>query len=280
MKWLRLCSIWTAILLTACTARKGNQKSESLQHFAQYSEFVKDTFYIDVHLPKEYYTNPDRKYPTAILLDANFYFPMMSSIIKEYEVAGLLEPMIVVGIGYRSFAEMDSLRERDYLFPAAIPSDEITTIGGGQNFYNFITRELLPGIDKNFRTDKEQRTLLGHSFGGYFVLYSLLQQSVQHSDFFKNFISASPSLWYNNFYLNQLPEQLSNNKKEMGLYLSVGGLEDSTWSVKPLKELDTKIQNKKIVGLDVKTRIFNHLDHMDVGLLTFTKGLQELTTSQ
>ena len=64
-------------------------------------------------------------YPTVFLLDGNFYFPMMASTFRQYEIAGLLEPTIVVGIGYKSFTEMDSLRVRDYLYPAALPSDEI-----------------------------------------------------------------------------------------------------------------------------------------------------------
>ena len=276
MSHLKLFPVWTIIILAACSSADNKKEEFKLQRqFLQYSEFVKDTFYIDVQIPKEYKDNPSKKYPTFVFVDGNFYFPMISPIIHQYETAGLLEPAIVVSIGYKTFGLMDSLRVRDYLFPKAMPSDEIKASGGGQDFYNYITKELLPKIDADFRTDKADRTLLGHSFGGYFVLYSLLNQTSQTNDF-KNFISASPTLWYNDFYLNKLADQLSNNEKNLGLFLSVGELEDSTWSVKPVKDLTTKIQDKKIKGLKFESRIFNHLDHMDVALLTFTKGLQEL----
>ena len=204
----------------------------------------------------------------------------MSPIFHQYENTGLLEPFIVVGVGYKSLKTMDSLRVRDYLFPKALPSDELKADGGGQNFYNYITKELLPKIDSEFRTDQTDRTLLGHSFGGYFVLFSLLNQSAKQTNDFKYFISASPTLWYNGFYLNKLPEQLLTNETKIGLYLSVGALEDSPWSVDPVKNLTVEFQNKEIRGLDFKSRIFNHLDHMDVSILTFTKGLQELRASK
>ena len=279
MPFQRFLSIWTIIILTACSAIDNKEDSVDL-HFTQYSESVKDTFYIDVQLPKEYEANPEKKYPTLVFIDGNFYFPMMSAIIHQYETTRLLEPCIIVGVGYKSFKTMDSLRVRDYLFPKALPSDELNANGGGLNFYNYITKELLPKIDTDFRTDKTDRTLLGHSFGGYFVLFSLFNQSVNQTSDFKNFISASPTLWYNNFYLNKLPDQLSTGEKNLGLFLTVGELEDSTWSVNPVKNLTMELQNKHIKGLDFKSRIFNHLDHMDVPVLTFTKGLQELRTSK
>jgi len=279
MTFHRLIPIWIIISLTACSTIE-NKKDIPDLHFTQYSESVKDTFYIDVQLPKEYEANPNKKYPTLIFVDGNFYFPMMSAILHQYENAGLLEPFIVVGVGYKSFKIMDSLRTRDHLFPKALPSDELNANGGGQNFYDYITKELLPKIDSDFRTNKTDRTLLGHSFGGYFVLYSLLYQSTNQTNDFKNFVSASPTLWYNNFYLNKLPDQLSTNRKNLGLFLSVGELEDSTWSVNPVKSLTRELQNKQIKGLDFKSKIFNHLDHMDVPVLTFTKGLQELRTSK
>jgi uncharacterized protein len=279
MAFQRFIPIWTISLLTACSTLESKKDITDL-HFSQYSESVKDTFYINVQLPKEYEANPNKKYPTLVFVDGNFYFPMMSAIFHQYENAGLLEPFIVVAVGYKSFNTMDSLRIRDYLFPKALPSDELNAEGGGQHFYDYITKELLPKIDSAFRTDKTDRTLLGHSFGGYFVLYSLFHQSTNHTDDFKSFISASPTLWYNDFYLNKLPDQLSATEKNLGLFLSVGELEDSTWSVNPVRRLTRDLQKKQIKGLNFKSRIFNHLDHMDVPVLTFTKGLQELRTSK
>jgi uncharacterized protein len=282
MTVLKFLSTLSLIFLTACSSKNEIQKENKLQlQFKQYSTFVKDTFYIDVQLPQGYYDHPKRKYPTLFFIDGNFFFPMMSAIIDQYETAGLMVPTIVVGIGYKSFKTMDSLRVRDYLYPQALPSDELEASGGAQNFYNYLTQELIPEIDKNYRNEQNNRSLLGHSFGGYFVLYSMLKQLGQPTQVFKHFISASPTLWYHNFYLNQIPAQLAKYPpSNLSLLMSIGGKEDSTWSVKPLQNLEIAIQNQRIKGLEFSSRVYNHLDHMDVAIPTFTQGLRAWMKTQ
>ncbi len=200
---------------------------------------------------------------------------MLAASVRQYERGGLLPPLILIGIGYKTLSAMDSLRVRDYLYPAALPSDEMKAAGGGVRFTDFITNELVPRIDSLFRTTKQNRSLLGHSFGGYFTLYSLLNQSTARTPVFKNFVAASPSLWYHNFYLNQLPTTLKAlpAKDSVMLFLSVGDLEDPVWAVKPVVDLTGRL--KKINSLSVKGGVYNHLGHMDTGQLSFLKGLQE-----
>lgn len=269
-----------ALFAYACTM-SNTKSTEPIQtldkKFNLYSEAVKDSFYISVQLPKKYYEKPDAKYPTVYIVDANFYFPMLAEVLKQYEVAGLLPPLILVGIGYKSFAAMDSLRERDLLYPASIPSDEMKVVGGGKNFNSFIVNQLIPHIDKDFRTEPNNRSLMGHSFGGYFSLYALLNQVENNQDTFRNIASASPSLWYNNYYLNQLTAKLQSRKKPspLNIYLTAGGLEDPTWNINPLKKLSTDLTNAHLQNLNVHQAIYTDLDHMDVAMITFSRALQE-----
>jgi uncharacterized protein len=265
------------VMLSGCSSNDKPSKSEDWITFNQYSTFVQDTFQISIQLPKTYHEKPDKHFPTVVLLDGNFYFPMIASMMHRYEEAGLLPPMVLVGVGYNSFEEMDSLRVRDYLFPASIPSDEMHAVGGGEKFNAFLTQELLPKVDAEFRTKKGNRVLAGHSFGGYFALYSLLHQVKNKSNDFKTFISASPSLWYNDFYLKQIPAELStrNTLDSLNVFLTVGGLEDSTWSVSPVRKLTTEIQHQNLKAVNLQTRVYSDLEHMDVGVLSITKGLQE-----
>jgi len=273
MKALKALALSSIIFSYSCSPQTKKEDNHQTQiSFRQYSESVKDTFYIDIQLPESYFKNPNKKYPTAYLVDGNFYFPMMSAITKQYQLAGLMKSVILVGIGYKSFQMMDSLRVRDYLYPKALPSDEVVTEGGGQKFFDFITKELMPKIDAEYRTEKENKALLGHSFGGYFVLYSLMNQFQNNRNDFKTFISASPSLWYNHFYLNQLPELLSQNNGSLNVFVTVGDKEDPTWSVKPVNDLSDKILEKKIKGLQFQSRVYNlrkpvavFTDHINTG---------------
>lgn len=91
---------------------------------------------------------------------------------------------------------------------------------------------------------------------------------------FSTFISASPALWYNDFYLKKLPGELSSDADGVKHFISVGGLEDSTWSVKPLLDFTTDIKRGNIQGLEFQSHVYNDLEHMDVSVLSFTKGLQ------
>lgn len=268
-----------SLLVYACAVSdtKTSEPTKLLrQDIKLYSEAVKDSFYISVQLPEGYHENPDKKYPTAYVTDANFYFPMLAGIVSQYQTAGLLPPMILVGIGYKSFPLMDSLRVRDYLYPAAIPSDEMQTPGGGKNFNDFIVSQLIPHIDANFHADTTSRSLLGHSFGGYFSLYALLNQIESKRSTFKSIASASPSLWYNNFYLNQLTEKLQNRstKDSLNLFLTVGGSEEQTWNIAPVQKLAANIRKAPVENLAFQEHIYNDLEHMDVALISFTKALQ------
>ena len=241
---------------------------------AVYSKAVQDSLYVQTQLPLEYSDSSTKRYPVVVVLDANFHFPMLAASVRQYEKAGLLPPLIVVGVGYQSFATMDSLRVRDYLYPAALPSDELKAPGGGESFGQFLSRELLPAIDSTYRTTTQNRTLIGHSFGGYFALYILLNQANRKTRDFQNFVAASPSVWYHNFYLNQLPAQLNmlGRADSVRLFLTVGGQENAQWDVKPVQNLTTAIRQIGNVGL--AGGVYTQLGHMDTGQLSFVKGLQ------
>jgi predicted alpha/beta superfamily hydrolase len=274
----------TILTITACNNVNKNQKNkaDSKLEYSLYSKNVRDSFYISVQLPLEYNDQPKKKYPVVFLTDANFFSSMLAPILHQYEKGGLLPPLILVSIGYKSFNLMDSLRVRDYMFPASIPSDEMKAIGGGRKFYHFLTEELMPKIDSNFRADTKKRTLLGHSFGGYFSLLALLEQVENKRNDFTGFVSASPTLWYNNNYLFNLTKKLNDSglKDSLHVFLSVGAKEEPKWSVQPVRDFSKKLSDAHIKKIKNKVEIYSNLDHMDVGLISFIRGLEQIYNKQ
>jgi predicted alpha/beta superfamily hydrolase len=146
--------------VNTCPVKNNNQTADNNlnKEFTIFSNSVRDSFVISVQLPENYHNDSITKYPVVFLLDANFHFPMLAATVRQYEKGELLPPLILVGIGYKSFELMDSLRMRDYMYPAALPSDEISASGGGKKFDEFITDQLIPYIDSNYRTDKTNRS--------------------------------------------------------------------------------------------------------------------------
>ena len=86
-----------------------------------YSKNVMDSFTISINLPTQYRTEHSYKYPVVYLLDANMYFDILATTLNKYSEVGLAPPLILVGVGYKDLQAMDSLRNRDYTYPTAIP---------------------------------------------------------------------------------------------------------------------------------------------------------------
>jgi hypothetical protein len=72
-------------------------------------------------------------------------------------------------------------------------SKNATTGGGADNFVQFFRKELVPYIDKNFKT-QPYKVLVGHSYGGVFAMHALLYDP----DLFDAYIAVDPSFWYKN----------------------------------------------------------------------------------
>jgi predicted alpha/beta superfamily hydrolase len=120
---------------------------------------------IDVSLPPEYKTATAERYPTIYLLDGNLEFAIAAETQRLVNMEGVPD-LIIVGIGYQEddpavYTEAYAAnRTRDYT-PTA-PAEEP---GGGQAraFLAFLRDELIPLIDRRYRTDPADRALCGHS---------------------------------------------------------------------------------------------------------------------
>lgn len=192
-------------LTIACTEnpnKKDQKHKTDLENtFRMYSKNVSDSFTIFVKLPNDYKEQQNEKYPVVYLLDANLYFDIIATTLNKYSDVGLAPSVILVGIGYKDFPTMDSLRNRDDTYPTAIPEYEMSISGGADKFLAFINNELVPKIDKEFKADTSKRVLMGHSLGGYFTSYTFLQDLLGKSKSFSSYIAASPSIHYNKYYL-------------------------------------------------------------------------------
>lgn len=241
-----------------------------------YSAFVSDSFMIFSSLPQKYDPDSVAKYPLILVLDANGYF---ESVVAELKLGTLTQgfpPSIVIGIGYTDFWAMDSLRNRDYTYPIALPEDEFGISGGAQRFKKFINLELLPKLTREYHVDQDRIMLLGHSLGGYFVLYYMLD-SFQDEEFkITSFIAASPSLWYNRRYLFDLEKKLRISKDTLPvkLYVSMGSLErDTTQKENAFMDLKTQLEAHHYPGSRFKFIEYGNFGHMEAAMPGFINGL-------
>ena len=242
--------------------------------FTLKSNFSNESFSFFVRLPKNYSKNNKQTYPVIYLLDGNAYFdPVTNSVDSYIKKKKISVDPIVVGIGYENAYVMDSLRNRDYTFPDALPSDSFKISRQGDKFYNFIKTKMLSYIDSAYRTDKSNRTIMGHSLGGYFVLYAL-NKNLSDTLVFNNFIAASPSIYYHDNYLaNEISSSPTNqrNIENIKLYLTIGELEVLENQTNDFKILSKILTDKTI---NIQTEVYKGLEHMGTAIPTFESGIQ------
>jgi predicted alpha/beta superfamily hydrolase len=245
-----------------------------------YSAAVQDSFALYIQLPKGYQRHQNRTYPVVFLLDANVYFEQVTA---QVEKATSTAPVIVVGIGYRDIRLLDSLRQRDYTYPLALPADSFAVSGGGQRFFTFLTQELIPYVDRHYKTDPSQRALLGHSLGGYFALYALLEGLQTGKLAFTQYVAASPSLYYGDAYLRRQLAALPAGKQPSAaatLYLTVGERElergdaESQATKAEFTAFTKELLVHKRTTLTLNSKVYPSAGHLETALASFADGIK------
>lgn len=173
------------------------------------SEILDEEREIVVFTPQNYQTS-NEKFPVFYLLDGEWNFHFVSSLVDKLADGGDVPKMIVVGIN-------NTNRNRDLTPPEE--NSNPNSFGGGKKFLNFIIQELQPWIDQNYRTHPYS-ILGGHSFGGLFTVYAMMEEP----GFFQSYIALSPSLGRNNEKQLASAKNFFNKKNTMpkDLYLAVG----------------------------------------------------------
>ena len=212
-----------------------------------------------VTLPQTYDTS-DGKYPVIIMLDAHPpYNVMMSGILDQQAWGGKAPEAILVGI--------QNINRLHDLTPTAT---ERATSGGGPKFLQFIETEVIPLIDKTYRT-LPYRVFAGHSLGGLFVIYSF----VEKPDLFNAYIAASPVLHWDNNYVIKRTESLLKQDKEWKrrIHVSIGNEPDYVAGFNTFQSLLKRVKPK---DLDVTFEQLKEDNHGSVVLPAYYAGVRKV----
>lgn len=148
------------------------------------------TYHVFVRLPSGYNESGERRYPTAYILDGGELYPMLSSYYQYLRSGQEVPDVILVAIGYGTDDyRSGNNRSRDY----TAPSTERDFWGGAEQFRTFLSEQLIPFIEQEYRTRKDRRIVFGQSLGGQFVLYT----AQTDPDLFWGHIASNPALHRN-----------------------------------------------------------------------------------
>jgi predicted alpha/beta superfamily hydrolase len=247
-----------------------NQETPATTHL--YAPTLRDSFALFIHLPAGYRPQARRRYPVVVLLDGNVYADQVGAALRRWPAP---EAAILVGVGRRTFLQQDSLRQFDYTYPAAPAADSMPRSGGGRQFLSFIEQELLPYLDRTYRTDPTQRTLMGHSLGGYFTLFALVEALKTGRYAFATYVAASPTLLYDQGYLLRELAQLTPLPHPLRVYLTsgtqeLGSSEEGRATKAAFERALTLLQAPAFAALHVAYHLYPGYRHLDTAVPTFT----------
>lgn len=252
---------------------------------------------ISVALPLGYNATPDEswpfhnapaRWPAVYVLDGNWYFGLVTDIIRPMSWCGGTLDAIVVGIGYVESEDpqealRDSFTRRNLdLTPARDPVEEQSLAGrfdrpvptgGAEEFYQFICRELTPFIDERYRADASRRTLIGHSYGGLFAAYSLLK-SPEH---FHTYVIGSPTLAYGDRAVFRQEAQYAGGNDDLParVFVYAGDEEfvDDTTLTDTIRFV-TILRGRGYRKLELVSKYFSDYDHCAVAAPGLHAGLK------
>ncbi|UOO81684.1 prolyl oligopeptidase family serine peptidase [Uruburuella testudinis] len=140
---------------------------------------------------------PAGGFPALFALDGNA-LPELLDAARLRRLAAESPPVLVL-IGYANDLRFDgAARAYDYTppdtggQPLTDDFDPARRNGGAAAFLQLIHTQIRPAVADLAPLNPQRQTLWGHSYGGLFVLYTLLQQP----DAFTQYIAADPSLWW------------------------------------------------------------------------------------
>lgn len=153
------------------------------------SHALNETRRINVHLPTGYASSGSTRYPVLYMPDGGIDedFPHVVNTVDSLIALGEIRPVIVVGVP-------NTERRRDLTGPTSVHSDSAIAphVGGSASFRQFFRDELIPEIDKRYRTTPE-RGIIGESLAGLFVVETFLREP----RLFDHYIAFDPSMWWN-----------------------------------------------------------------------------------
>ena len=213
-----------------------------------YSKIIGEERPILVSVPDDY-DKTNESYPVLYVLDGSVKTLIEAKADVQMSKYCYAPDMIIVAIE-------NTVRNRDML-----PGTE-----DAPKFLRFITEELIPYINKEYRTDEDQRILYGGSNAGLFTLFTFLD----NPDHFAGYIASSPTVCHRKSIMMDKVKALAekNTQVKKFVYIIWGdvdfpGITDTLAVFIPwLKEMEPR-------GLRLRTEYLPQDGHIPFGSLQF-----------
>lgn len=190
---------------------------------------------VKIQLPRDYEEN-DKKYPIIFVMDADYLFEIVTGNVDYYSYWEDIPEAIVVGINQLDKRDADCFYSEQNSLP----------IETGADFFEFVGMELIPYIEKNYRTENF-KVAVGHGMTANFINYWMLKPV----PLFQAYVSLSPDLAPD--MTQFLTERIGTLKENKTFYY----LATSDSDIKRIR-VETEALHESISGIDNKSVFLNY----------------------
>ena len=213
---------------------------------------------IYVYLP-DGYQESTKQYPVVYTLDGfegrfNLFADILDAKAKE---------VILVAIAAGAADGELKRREIDYVLP------------GATSYYNFLTLELIPFIDSQYRSNQSNRTLVGHSLGGLFAGLALLMEApgARH---FSSFLVQDGSFWNQPEETIAMEEDLFSRTQTLPVNLLLASSSAPGGNVLVARDFRNLLQSRDYDDLMLTFMVFNVPHGEEFASTSFRRGVDIL----
>jgi uncharacterized protein len=251
-----------------------------------------------IRVPQSYRSGTHR-YPMLLVLDAEFHFGLASDTallesmwsnaplgpprapIPEVIVVGVALPSTPPNLFRRNFEYMPPLRDGDFSPSATEYIGKLKdvlgygpTFGGAAVFLQILREEILPAVDRHYRTDNGRRILFGTSTSGCFATYTLFSQP----DLFTDYVIVSPGLPEEMFRMEAAWAAAHPDLRAQVL-LTAGEREilDPLSMLSTTARLSETLQHRKYPGLRLETWFIARASHIQTVAPSIGRALARLS---
>ena len=229
------------------------------------SSICRQEYVLDVNLPGTY-GDTTKSYPVLYLLDAQWDFPLIQALYGQQYYDGFVPALVIVGITWGG-GNPDYPKRRAFdLSPTDV--NHTGEHGNAANFLACIQREIIPFIEARYRVKKNDRTLVGSSFGGLFTLYAMFHEPQT----FQKYILTSPPLGWDNGIMYAYDSAYAAKSKilQAKVFMGIGGYEDAAG----FRNFTEKLKGENYAGLELETKVLEGAGHSGGKAEGFMRGLQ------
>ncbi|MBT8244807.1 MAG: esterase [Winogradskyella sp.] len=215
------------LFLFTCLLSFSQAKYESIS-----SQILGEDRELKILLPRGYSQDDDKAYPVIYVFDGDYLFETIAGNVDYYAYWEDIPESIVVGINQVESRSEDLMYSEQNSLP----------IETGADFFEFVGKELIPFIEKNYKTE-QFRVVVGHGETANFINYYL----VRNNPVFNAYVAISPNLSMD--MKGYLEERLNTVEKKIFYYLAVSD-NDIKHIMEDAKALDNTlktIENKNLL---------------------------------